>query len=63
MYQYDHDVTILLFIAAAPLFLPPNMPPRDRNPFEHSGFRDSVDGYYRDGDVQVSVLSSLHDDS
>ena len=38
------------------------MPPRDRNPFENTGFRDSVDGYY-DGDVQVGVLSSLRDDA
>ena len=39
------------------------MPPRDRNPFETPAFRDSVDGYYRDSDVHVSVLSTLRHDS
>jgi hypothetical protein len=44
-------------------FPPHNMSPRDRDPFEIQGFRDSVEGYYCDGDVLVSVLSSLYDGS
>ena len=40
-----------------PTFFPPhNMPPRDGDPFENQDFRDSVEGYYCDGDVHVSVF-------